>query len=173
MSKEEPKPDDVIIGQEVLTGLPLFRHLVCTMYAEWARDQDPSIVKFIDSLDQMFLEPLVNFDAAYELFNSYCSNKEHANIVGDHWRVFQMMVYTELDEGREKIFADFASMVRRIMGDSPGGKDLFLRKLVAGNVTPTDGPKSVTVGMDYIILLALRVYIGGIRGINAPTPDKK
>jgi len=140
------------------------------MYHEWAVDQDTSVVDFVASINEIFREPIVNFDKAYELFNQSCSTRDKANVVGDHWRVFQMMVYTEMDETREKIFGDFISMVKRIMGDSPGGQQLYLRKLESGNVAPTHGPRTVGCGMDYVILLAVRVYIGGIRGV--PVPDQ-
>lgn len=164
----EPQPADVIIGEETLSGLPLLRHLIMTMYLEWANDQDPTVVQFVGALNELFRDPLINFDTAYALFNSACATKEGANVVGDHWRVFQMMVYTELDADREKVFTDFISMVCRIMGDSPGGDALHLRKLIDANVAPAHGPKAVMANMSYVILLAVRVYIGGVRGINAP-----
>lgn len=173
MAAEPQTPQaPVIIGEETLTGLPMFRNLIEQMFAEWNNDHEKSVVAFLDCVREIFREPLVNFDKAYDLFNSYCQNKEQANLTGDHWRVFQMMVYTELAEDREKILGEFVSMVRRIMNDSPGGKELYLRKLVSGNVQPTDGPKSIAVGMDYVILLAIRVYIGGVRIVGAPKEEE-
>lgn len=165
MDQGQAPQHNQIIGEEVLTGLPMFRHLICTMYMEWAEDEDPTVKSFILAVAEIFREPIVNFDKAYKLFNDQCGQGPLANFVSDHWRVFQMMVYTEMDESREKIFNDFTSMVRRIMGDSPGGAELFLRNLQNGNVAAPNGPASITIKMDYLILLAIRVYLGGIRGV--------
>lgn len=167
-----PEQQPMVIGEETLDGLPFFRNLILGLYSEWLNDQgDEGVVDFVSSVNQVFLEPLVNFDKAYVLFCDYCQTNERSNVVGDHWRVFLMTVYTELDSRREQIMAEFLDMVKRIMHDSPGGQNLYLRKLIQTdqhNVTPQYGPKSITIGMDYLVLLAVRIYVGSVRIKSSP-----
>lgn len=163
----EPAP---IIVEEQLSGLPFLRNLVTGMYYEWASDQaDEGVVSFINSLKQLFLEPLVSFDKAYDLFVKHCTDSAKANIVGDHWRTFQMVIWTELDKELVSTMTEFSNMVMRVMAESPGGAELFPRKLkVAENSIPGYAPKELKAPFDYLVLLAIRIYGSAIRIPSQP-----
>lgn len=164
-----PEPAPVII-EENLSGLPFLRNLVTGLFFDWDADKgDSDTVNFILSLKQVFLEPLVNFDKAYDLFIKHCTDSKQAHIVGDLWRVFQMIIWTELDKEMVSTMTAFTQMAQRVMGEAPGGNELYPRKLKLDN-SPSVGfqPHEVKTPFDYLVLLAVRIYCAGIRGPSQP-----
>lgn len=168
-----PEPAPIIV-EERLTGLPFLRNLVTGMFFEWDADKgDEGVVSFIESIRQVFFEPLVNFDKAYDLFNKHCTDEKKANIVGDHWRTFQMIIWTELDRELVSTMSEFAKMAQRVMGDAPGGKELYPRKLNGtGGVSLGYEANGLQVPFDYLVLMAIRVYCAGIRIPSSPQPTQ-
>lgn len=161
-----PEPAPVIL-EENLTGLPFLRNLILGLFFEWSADQgDEDVVSFMSSVKQVFLEPLVSFDKAYDLFCKHCTDHEKANKVGDHWRVFQMVVWSELDEELVTTMQKFQRMAFRVMAEAPGGEQLVPRKLREG--ASQHEPKEIKVPFDYLVLLAIRIYIGAVRPVSAP-----
>lgn len=174
MAEQAPPPAPApVILEENLTGLPFLRNLVTGLFFEWSRDQkDVSVVSFMNSLRQVFLEPLTGFDKAYSVFCKHCTDGAEANKVGDHWRAFQMVVWTELNTEVDTTMTAFCEMALNIMANAPGGENLVPTKLrKSDNWVSNSNAKSNKVPFDYALLLAIRVYGAAIRPESYPDPQ--
>ncbi|MNG46974.1 hypothetical protein D3C79_48410 [compost metagenome] len=171
MAEQAPPPAPApVILEENLTGLPFLRNLVTGLFFEWSKDQgDPSVVSFMDSLRQIFLEPLISFDKAYDVFCKHCTEGAGSNKVGDHWRAFQMVVWTELNTEVDSTMIAFCDMTSQIMAGSPGGENLIPAKLrKSENWVSNSNAKTSKTPFDYALLLAIRVYGASIRPESQP-----
>jgi len=153
----------VVITEENLTGLPFLRNLAIGMFNDWDYSDIEETRDLMDEIKTIFLIPLVEFDKAYEEFNKKLGVGKKVNMLNDRWRVFLLSFVTELGDESNDTLRKFLDLAKRIFKDTPGGDQMFARRLFEGYGSQAPALGDVpSMHLDYVILLVLRFYVASI-----------